>query len=811
MTDQVPSPSDNEYGAEAIKVLRGLDAVRKRPGMYIGDTDDGSGLHHMVEEVVDNAIDEVLAGFCDRIEVTLTADGSVTVHDNGRGIPTDIHEEEGVSAAQVIMTHLHAGGKFDSKSYRVSGGLHGVGVSVVNALSEWLSMRIWRDGKEHFMRFAEGEPEAPLAEVGEADGVTGTEIAFVPSTKTFSGIEFDYAILEHRLRELAFLNPGVHISLTDARGIEEKHAEFHYEGGLGAFVSYLDRNKEALHAPPVTISGDREDTLIDVALQWNDSYHENVLCYTNTISQRDGGTHLAGFRAALTRTINTYASEAGGAKKDRLVITGDDVREGLTAVLSVKLQDPKFSAQTKDKLVSSEVRPVVESVISDQLGAWFEEHPNEARIIVVKVFEAAVAREAARKARELTRRKGVLDIANLPGKLADCQERDPAKCELFIVEGDSAGGSAKQGRNRRFQAVLPLRGKILNVERARIDKILSSTEIGTLITALGAGVGRDDFDIAKIRYHRIIIMTDADVDGAHIRTLLLTFFFRQMPEIIEQGYLYVAQPPLFKVKRASSEVYLKDENGLDGYLIDAGLEDAVLVLGDKAESERAGEDLRSLLNNARRVRQILQSIARRYNQAVVEQAAILGALNPDILGDVDRAGEVARFLARRLDGLAPEEERGWSGEPTEDGGLKLIRELRGVKEVHVIDGQLIRSAEARRLDDMAAELQAVYERPAVLRRKDATFKIHAPTHLLETVLTLAQKGLTLQRYKGLGEMNPGQLWETTLDPAARSLLQVKVSQADEADEMFETLMGDVVEPRRAFIQDNALQVVNLDV
>ena len=811
MTDQIPSPSDNEYGAEAIKVLRGLDAVRKRPGMYIGDTDDGSGLHHMVEEVVDNAIDEVLAGFCDRIEVTLTADGSVTVHDNGRGIPTDIHEEEGVSAAQVIMTHLHAGGKFDSKSYRVSGGLHGVGVSVVNALSEWLSMRVWRDGKEHFMRFAEGEPEAPLAEVGDADGVTGTEISFVPSTKTFSGIEFDYAILEHRLRELAFLNPGVHISLTDARGIEEKHAEFHYDGGLGAFVSYLDRNKEALHSPPVTISGDREDTLIDVALQWNDSYHENVLCYTNTIPQRDGGTHLAGFRAALTRTINTYASEAGGAKKDKLVVTGDDVREGLTAVLSVKLQDPKFSAQTKDKLVSSEVRPVVESVISDQLGAWFEEHPNEARIIIAKVIEAAVAREAARKARELTRRKGVLDISNLPGKLADCQERDPAKCELFIVEGDSAGGSAKQGRNRRFQAVLPLRGKILNVERARIDKILSSTEIGTLITALGAGVGRDDFDIAKIRYHRIIIMTDADVDGAHIRTLLLTFFFRQMPEIIEQGYLYVAQPPLFKVKRASSEVYLKDENGLDGYLIDAGLEDAVLVLGDKAESERAGEDLRSLLNNARRVRQILQSIARRYNQAVVEQAAILGALNPDILGDVDRAGEVARFLARRLDGLAPEEERGWSGEPTEDGGLKLIRELRGVKEVHVIDGQLIRSAEARRLDDMAAELQAVYERPATLRRKDATFKIHAPTHLLETVLTLAQKGLTLQRYKGLGEMNPGQLWETTLDPAARSLLQVKVSQADEADEMFETLMGDVVEPRRAFIQDNALQVVNLDV
>ena len=811
MTDQVPSPSDNEYGAEAIKVLRGLDAVRKRPGMYIGDTDDGSGLHHMVEEVVDNAIDEVLAGFCDRIEVTLTADGSVTVHDNGRGIPTDIHEEEGVSAAQVIMTHLHAGGKFDSKSYRVSGGLHGVGVSVVNALSEWLSMRIWRDGKEHFMRFAGGEPEAPLAEVGDTDGVTGTEIAFVPSTKTFSGIEFDYAILEHRLRELAFLNPGVHISLTDARGIEEKHAEFYYEGGLGAFVSYLDRNKEALHAPPVTISGDREGVLVDVALQWNDSYHENMLCYTNTIPQRDGGTHLAGFRAALTRTINAYASEPGAAKKHKLVITGDDVREGLTAVLALKLQDPKFSAQTKDKLVSSEVRPAVESVIGEHLGAWFEEHPNEARIIFAKVVEAAAAREAARKARELTRRKGVLDISNLPGKLADCQERDPAKCELFIVEGDSAGGSAKQGRNRRFQAVLPLRGKILNVERARLDKILSSTEIGTLITALGAGVGRDDFDIAKIRYHRIIIMTDADVDGAHIRTLLLTFFFRQMPEIIEQGYLYVAQPPLFKVKRASSEVYLKDENGLDGYLIDTGLKDAVLVLGDKAESERAGEDLRSLLNNARRVRQILQSIARRYNQAVVEQAAILGALNPDILGDVDRAGEVARFLARRLDGLAPEEERGWSGEPTGDGGLKLIRELRGVKEVHVIDGQLIRSAEARRLDDMAAELQAVYERPATLRRKDATFKIHAPTQLLETVLTLAQKGLTLQRYKGLGEMNPDQLWETTLDPTARSLLQVKVSQADEADEMFETLMGDVVEPRRAFIQDNALQVVNLDV
>jgi len=802
---------NQEYGADSIKVLRGLEAVRKRPGMYIGDTEDGSGLHHMVYEVVDNAIDESLAGHCDLIKVTLNPEGTITVNDNGRGVPTDIHEEEGVSAAEVIMTRLHAGGKFDQNSYKVSGGLHGVGVSVVNALSDWLEMTIWRDGKEHLIRFEGGDATDPLKATGDAGNRTGTEITFLPSDKVFSNLEFDYATLEHRLRELAFLNSGTRIHLIDARGVETENKEFYYEGGIEEFVNFLDRANTPLHTPPITINGERDGVVVDVSMQWNESYHENVLCFTNNIPQRDGGTHIAAFRAALTRMINNYMSTSAAGRKDKMVLNGDDVREGLTCVLSVKLADPKFSSQTKDKLVSSEVRPAVEGEVGERLGTWFEEHPAEARRIVSKIIEAAAAREAARRARDLTRRKGALDISNLPGKLADCQERDPAKAELFLVEGDSAGGSAKQGRDRRAQAVLPLRGKILNVERARIDKVLSSVEIGTLITALGAGVGREDFNIEKIRYHKIIIMTDADVDGAHIRTLLLTFFYRQMPEVIQAGYLYIAQPPLYKVKRGSSEVYLKDDAELERYLIDTGLEDAVLVLADGEGSQRAGDDLRMLVEQARRVRTLLTSVGRRYNQTLVEQAAILGALNTDFLADSETAMAVARYLSRRMDGLSPQHERGWRGEPTEDGGLELTRELRGVRERHTVDGILFRSAEARKLDEIAADLQAIYEKPCLLRRKDAEFEIKSPTELLDAVFSLGRKGITMQRYKGLGEMNPEQLWETTLDTEARSLLQVKVGQGDEANSLFERLMGDEVAPRREFISDNALKVANLDI
>ncbi len=811
MSDPVASDPLGEYDATSIKVLRGLDAVRKRPGMYIGDTEDGSGLHHMVYEVVDNAIDEALAGYCSNIEVVLNPDGSVTVSDDGRGIPTEIHEEEGVSAAEVIMTQLHAGGKFDQNSYKVSGGLHGVGVSVVNALSSSLELTIWRGGNEHLLRFRNGDAEAPLEVVGETPDKTGTQITFLPSTETFTRIEFDYVTLEHRLRELAFLNSGVRIQLRDVRGVEPREAVFEFEGGIQAFVEYLDRTKTALHTPPVVIVGERDDVVVEAALQWNDSYHENVLCFTNNIPQRDGGSHLAGFRAALTRTINAYAEKSAGARKEKMSLTGDDCREGLTCVLSAKVPDPKFSSQTKDKLVSSEVRPVVESIVGEKLNQWFEEHPQETRAIISKVAEAAQAREAARKARELTRRKGALDIASLPGKLADCQERDPAKSELFLVEGDSAGGSAKQGRNRANQAVLPLRGKILNVERARFDKMLSSNEIGTLITALGTGIGRDDFDIAKLRYHKIIIMTDADVDGAHIRTLLLTFFFRQMPEIITGGYLYIAQPPLYKVWRGSagSGRYLKDDRELEDYLIEEGLNGAVLTLHDG--SQRAGEDLAELVHGARLVRNLLGAIAHRYHRGIVEQAAILGALNPEILGDPEPAGQAAEFLARRLNGLAPETERDWIGEATEEGGLQLSRELRGVKATHLIDGQLIRSAEARRLDSLSPELQPVYQRPASFARKDDEITITAPTELLETVLAIGRKGHNVQRYKGLGEMNPDQLWITTLDPDARILLRVTVKELDEADDVFSTLMGDIVEPRREFIQSNALAVANLDV
>jgi DNA gyrase subunit B len=799
----------SDYGAESIKVLKGLDAVRKRPGMYIGDTEDGSGLHHMVYEVVDNAIDEALAGYCDIITVTLNPEGSVTVEDNGRGIPTAIHKGEGISAAEVIMTQLHAGGKFDQNSYKVSGGLHGVGVSVVNALSSRLDLSIWRGGKEHFMRFAHGVAEAPLKEVGPSDGKTGTRVTFLPSTQTFTMTEFDYATLEHRLRELAFLNSGVRILLTDMRGVEPKSEEMSYEGGLREFVRYLDRTKHPLITEPIMVGKEQDKITVEAALWWNDSYHENVLCFTNNIPQRDGGTHLAGFRAALTRTVNTYAAESGIAKKEKVALTGDDAREGLTCVLSVKVPDPKFSSQTKDKLVSSEVRPVVEGVMAAALSGWFEENPGEARLVVQKIVEAAAAREAARKARELTRRKGALDISSLPGKLADCQERDPARSELFLVEGDSAGGSAKQARDRAFQAVLPLRGKILNVERARFDKMLSSAEIGTLITALGTGIGRDDFDLSKLRYHKIIIMTDADVDGSHIRTLLLTFFYRQMVSLIEGGHLYIAQPPLYKVKRGQSERYLKDEKALEDYLIGEGLDDALLITGENAS--RGGADFRDIVESARRIVAILKGLHGRYPRFVIEQAAIAGVLNPSVLQDSKQAQAAAAYIAKRLDSLSEETERGWHGEALPEGGMRFWRELRGVMESHLIDGPFIASADALKLDAHAPHLQEVYAKPATLKRKDMSHPVHGPSELLDAVMVAGRKGLTLQRYKGLGEMNPDQLWETTLDLEQRTLLQVKLKEGEDADDIFSRLMGDVVEPRREFIQSNALNVANLDV
>jgi DNA gyrase subunit B len=800
------SPAAIEYGAESIRVLKGLDAVRKRPGMYISDTDDGSGLHHMVYEVVDNAIDEALAGHATRVEVILNADGSVTVRDDGRGIPVDIHKGEGISAAEVIMTQLHAGGKFDQNSYKVSGGLHGVGVSVVNALSSRLLLRVWRDDKEHYIEFAHGEAVAPLAVVGDSMGKRGTEVTFYASAETFTNIEYDFATLEHRLRELAFLNSGVNILLSDLRHGIEKREEMRYEGGVVEFVKYLDRNKKAIVPAPITLSAEMNGITVETALWWNDSYHENVLCFTNNIPQRDGGTHLAGFRGALTRQVNGYADVI--AKKEKIALTGDDCREGLTAVLSVKVPDPKFSSQTKDKLVSSEVRPVVENVINEALASWFEEHPAEAKTIVGKVVEAAAAREAARKARELTRRKGALDIASLPGKLADCQERDPAKSELFIVEGDSAGGSAKQGRNREFQAVLPLRGKILNVERARFDKMLSSDQIGTLITALGTGIGRDDFDLGKLRYHKIILMTDADVDGAHIRTLLLTFFFRQMPTLIEGGYLYIAQPPLYKVTRGKSEQYLKDERALEEYLIATGLDDCVLRLA--SGEERGGRDLLAMVEDARTIRATINNVHARYNRSVIEQAAIAGVLNPRISQNLETANQAADYIAKRLDTLADEVERGWSGHFVEGEGFKFERMVRGVKDEAAIDVALLGSADARKLDEFAAKLQEAYPRPATLRRKDAETAIHGPVSLFEAVTDAGRKGVSLQRYKGLGEMNPSQLWETTLDSNARSLLQVKIREVDEADDIFTKLMGDVVEPRREFIQDNSLSA-NVDV
>lgn len=795
-----------EYGADSIKVLKGLEAVRKRPGMYIGDTDDGSGLHHMVYEVVDNGIDEALAGHADSVNVTIHGDGSISVSDNGRGIPVGIHEEEGVSAAEVIMTQLHAGGKFDQNSYKVSGGLHGVGVSVVNALSDWLELRIWRDGKEHFARFENGDTIEHLRIVGDANGRKGTEVRFMASLGTFSNRDYSFKTLENRLRELAFLNSGARIIILDERPVEQLRSELYYDGGVREFVRYLDRSKTAMIEDPIFITGEKDGISVEVAMWWNDSYHENVLPFTNNIPQRDGGTHLAGFRGALTRTMNLYAGSSGIAKKEKINFSGDDAREGLTCVLSVKVPDPKFSSQTKDKLVSSEVRPAVESLMNEKLSEWFEEHPTEAKLIIGKVVEAALAREAARKAREMTRKKSALDIASLPGKLADCQERRPELREIFLVEGDSAGGSAKQGRSRNNQAVLPLRGKILNVERARFDRMLGSAEIGTLITALGTGIGRDEFDISKLRYHKVIIMTDADVDGAHIRTLLLTFFFRQMPELIEGGYLYIAQPPLYKVARGKSEVYLKDQPALDDYLVQMGIEGAILRL--PTGEEIAGADLARVIDGARQFRRILDAFPTHYPRHILEQAAIAGAFDPG-KADADLQA-IANNVAARLDLVAPEFEQGWQGRITQDHGIRLARVLRGVEEIRTLDGAVLRSGEARRLGSVAGNTREVYLEPAKLLRKDRETLIHGPSELLNAILKEGEKGLSLQRYKGLGEMNPDQLWETTLDPEARTLLQVKVEDLAESDDIFTKLMGDVVEPRREFIQQNALSVENLD-
>jgi DNA gyrase subunit B len=813
MTDENNAPNANAYGAESIKVLRGLDAVRKRPGMYIGDTDDGSGLHHMIYEVVDNGIDEALAGHADFVRLTLHPDGSAEVEDNGRGIPVDIHKEEGVSAAEVVMTQLHAGGKFanteEQGSYKVSGGLHGVGVSVVNALSETLDLKIYRNGKSHEMRFRLGEPEAPLKITGEApkkaDGTfaTGTTVRFLPSPATFTKTEFSRDTLEHRLRELAFLNSGVKIVLQDLRGAEPWEIVMQYEGGVEAFVKHVDRQRNALIPKPIYTRTTKDGVVVEASLQWNDGYYENVLCFTNNIPQRDGGTHLAGFRAALTRVINKYAAESGAAKKEKVDISGDDAREGLTCVLSVKVPDPKFSSQTKDKLVSSEVRPIVESLMTEALSTWFEENPAPAKAVVQKIVEAAAAREAARKARELTRRKSALDITSLPGKLADCQEKDPAKSEIFIVEGDSAGGSAKQGRHRENQAVLPLRGKILNVERARFDKMLSSEQVGTLITALGGGIGRrsetnpsEGFQIEKMRYHRIIIMTDADVDGAHIRTLLLTFFYRQMPEVIEKGYLYIAQPPLYKAERGKSERYLKDDAELDEYLIEQGVAGQTLIL--ESGEQIAGQDLRARVKDAVSFRATLQRLALRAPGAIVEQAALAGVMRAG-------AGQAeARIAAERLNRIAEEGEDTWEGK-FDEGTFLFVRTVRGVEEKAALDPQLLATPDARRLAERADVVRGIYEGRSILRHeKTGDNAITGPSSLLAAVLEAGERGIKIQRYKGLGEMNPDQLWETTLDPNARTLLQVRVDHADTADELFSRLMGDLVEPRREFIQENAL-------
>ena len=809
MVSEVTDAVENEYGADSIKVLKGLDAVRKRPGMYIGDTDDGSGLHHMIYEVLDNAIDEALAGYCDKTEVILNPDGSATIRDNGRGIPVGMHKEEGISAAEVIMTELHSGGKFDNNSYKVSGGLHGVGVSVVNALSIWLKLRIWREGHEHIAEFANGNVTRHLEVVGDAGDKHGTEVTFLPSPETFTMTEFNFETLERAIREKAFLNSGVYLKLIDNRGAEPREVDFHYEGGLKAFVNHLNKSKTPLHDEVIYFSGEKDDITVEVALQWTNAYNESMLCFTNNIPQKDGGTHLAGFRGALTRSINSYVQENGLLKKEKIVLSGDDMREGLSCVLSVKVPDPKFSSQTKDKLVSSEVRPVVEGVVNDKLKEWFDEHPNEAKIIIGKVVEAATAREAARKARELTRRKGVLDVASLPGKLADCQEKDPALSEVFIVEGDSAGGSAKQGRHRRNQAIMPLRGKILNVERARFDKMLNSAEIGTIITALGTGIGRDDFNADKCRYHKIIIMADADVDGSHIRTLLLTFFYRQMPELIERGYVYIAQPPLYKVKKGNSILYIKNEREMDDYLIRGGCEDASLILA--SGEQIAGQDLVDLVEKNRKARGLIASLSKNVPEKIIEQMAIFGLFNKEFLSS-DNPQPKLDSLAQRLDELEAEYDRGWKAEMMPDGSILFSRTLRGVTEKHIIGANILDMQEVPALAAMQQVLHDTFSQTSSLVSKQGLEKkISGPVSFVDAVIAAGKKGITIQRYKGLGEMNPEQLWETTLDPEARSLLQVKIDRMEEADETFATLMGDVVEPRKEFIQANALNVVNLDI
>ena len=805
------STEQDNYSADSIKVLKGLDAVRKRPGMYIGDTDDGSGLHHMVFEVVDNSIDEALAGHCDTISISLNSDGSVSVEDNGRGIPTDMHEEEGISAAEVIMTQLHAGGKFDQDSYKVSGGLHGVGVSVVNALSNKLELNIFRNGKEYKLNFKNGDAVSPLEEVGSIKDKNGTKVTFTPDNNIFTKTDFDSKVLGQRFREMAFLNPNVSLIFSDLREADKKETNYHYEGGITEFVKFLDKSKKPIFDEPINVKGNKNNIEVDCSLWWNDSYYEQVMTFTNNIRQKDGGTHLSGFRGALTRVINNYYEKNLGNKKNQISFNGDDIREGLTCVLSVKVQDPKFSSQTKDKLVSSEVRPVVEGLINDKLTSWFEENPSVAKIIVQKIQKAAEAREAARKARELTRRKTALEITNLPGKLADCQEKDPKLSEIFIVEGDSAGGSAKQGRNRKNQAILPLRGKILNTWKSRQDKILSSTEIGTLITALGAGIGNQEFDVSKLRYHKVVIMTDADVDGSHIRTLLLTFFFKEMPELIRQGYLYIARPPLYKISKNKEEHYIMDDDELFEALIEYGIKDYSFESFDKKIYD--SQKLQSLLNDIKNIQGLLKKIPDRYDPKIIEQIAIAQGLDIKNFNNDKKIAQVAAdYIAKSLDSISEVYERGWEGTFDFESGYTFSRKVRGVTEERNVDLSLLQSQVIETLVKNYDEVFRIFEDKGQLYRDSSEpLEINSPSEILDKIVEVGKKGLTMQRYKGLGEMNPDQLWSTTLDPDNRSLMQVTIDDEEITKGWFEDLMGENVAPRREFIESRATNVNNLDI